>query len=89
MTESTEGDPREIPDHLAQYLARRALDGLPASVYDTLLSLSPEELEVLESGVRGPALRTTTSGRTDVRGVRAYLRRADERSARTCSPTTS
>ncbi len=48
MTEPTGDDPREIPDHLAQYLARRALDGLPASVYDTLLSLSPEELDVLE-----------------------------------------
>ena len=46
MTESSA--PREIPDHVAQYLARRALHKLPASVYETLLSLTPEELAVLE-----------------------------------------
>jgi len=46
MTESSE--PREIPDHVAQYLARRALHKSPASVSETLLSLTPEELAVLE-----------------------------------------
>jgi len=46
MTEPSE--PREIPDHVAQYLARRMLHGMPASVYETLLSLTPEELAVLE-----------------------------------------
>lgn len=46
MTESSE--PREIPEHVAQYLARRALARIPASVYETLLSLTPEELAVLE-----------------------------------------
>ena len=39
---------RKIPDHVAQYLARRALHNLPAGAYDVLLSLTPEELEVLE-----------------------------------------
>jgi len=45
---SEPSEPREIPDHVAQYLARRALAHLPASVYETLLSLTPEELAVLE-----------------------------------------
>jgi hypothetical protein len=33
---------------VAQYLARVALAHFPASVYETLLSLTPEELAVLE-----------------------------------------
>jgi threonine/homoserine efflux transporter RhtA len=37
-----------IPEHVAQYLARVALAHIPASVYETLLSLTPEELAVLE-----------------------------------------
>ena len=41
------GDER-IPDHVAQYLARTALAHLPPEVYETLVSLSPEELAVLE-----------------------------------------
>ena len=40
------GEP--IPEHVAQYLARVALAHIPASVYETLLSLTPEELDVLE-----------------------------------------
>ena len=39
---------RHIPDHVAQYLARRVLADLPERVYETLISLTPEELEVLE-----------------------------------------
>ena len=39
----------EIPDHLAQYLARSALEDLPGSVYETLVALTPEELDLLES----------------------------------------
>lgn len=39
---------RHIPDHVAQYLARRVLQDLPERVYETLISLSPEEIEVLE-----------------------------------------
>lgn len=42
----THGDP--IPEHVAQYLARVALAHIPASVYETLVSLTPEELAVLE-----------------------------------------
>jgi hypothetical protein len=48
MTEDPGSLPHEIPDHVAQYLARRALADLPASVYETLLSLTSEELAVLE-----------------------------------------
>lgn len=39
---------RDVPEHVAQYLARRVLADLPESVYETLVSLSPEELAVLE-----------------------------------------
>ena len=39
---------RHIPDHVAQYLARRALRDLPEGVYEVLVSLTPEEIEVLE-----------------------------------------
>ena len=39
---------RHIPDHVAQYLARRVLADLPERVYETLISLTPEEIEVLE-----------------------------------------
>ena len=41
-------EPREIPDHLAQYLARSVLKDLPGSVYETLAGLTPEELDLLE-----------------------------------------
>lgn len=47
----SEGDQhqhRHIPDHVAQYLARRVLQDLPERVYETLISLSPDEIEVLE-----------------------------------------
>jgi hypothetical protein len=39
---------RHIPDHVAQYLAHRALDDLPERAYETIVSLSPEEIAVLE-----------------------------------------
>jgi len=39
---------RHIPDHVAQYLARRALRDLPEGVYEVLVTLTPEEIEVLE-----------------------------------------
>lgn len=39
---------RHIPDYVAQYLARRVLADLPERVYETLISLSPEEIEVLD-----------------------------------------
>lgn len=39
---------RHIPDHVAQYLAHRALDDLPERAYEAIVSLSPEEIEVLE-----------------------------------------
>jgi hypothetical protein len=42
------GGHRHIPDHLAQYLARRVLDDMPERVYEVLVSLTPEELDVLE-----------------------------------------
>jgi hypothetical protein len=48
MADYSEGEPRHIPDHVAQYLARRVLSDFPASVYETLISLTPEELDVLE-----------------------------------------
>jgi hypothetical protein len=38
----------EIPEHVAQYLARRVLNDLPQSVFETLVSLSPEELNAIE-----------------------------------------
>ncbi|HEY8842798.1 MAG TPA: hypothetical protein VIM23_02735 [Gaiellaceae bacterium] len=41
-------EPREIPEHLAQYLARSVLKDLPESVYETLAALTPEELDLLE-----------------------------------------
>jgi hypothetical protein len=41
-------EPREIPEHLAQYLARSVLKDLPGSVYETLVALTPEELDLLE-----------------------------------------
>jgi hypothetical protein len=41
-------EPREIPEHLAQYLARSVLKDLPESVYETLVALTPEELDLLE-----------------------------------------
>ncbi len=39
---------RHIPDHVAQYLAHRALDDLPERAYETIVSLSPEEIATLE-----------------------------------------
>jgi hypothetical protein len=42
------GRHRHIPDYVAQYLARRALQDLPEGVYEVLISLTPEEIEVLE-----------------------------------------
>ena len=39
---------RELPDHVAQYLLRRALSDIPESVLDALAELSPEEIEVLD-----------------------------------------
>jgi len=39
---------RELPDHVAQYLLRRALSDIPESVLDALSELSPEEIEVLD-----------------------------------------
>ncbi len=48
MAEHSRKEPRKIPDHVAQYLARSVLKDLPESVYETLVSLSPEELAVLE-----------------------------------------
>ena len=39
---------RHIPDHVAQYLAHRALDDLPERTYDTIVSLTPEEIATLE-----------------------------------------
>jgi hypothetical protein len=41
-------EPREIPEHLAQYLARSVLKDVPGSVYETLVALTPEELDLLE-----------------------------------------
>jgi hypothetical protein len=38
----------ELPDHVAQYLLRRALSDIPQSVLDALAELSPEEVEVLD-----------------------------------------
>jgi len=45
MSEQSTG---ELPDHVAQYLLRRALSDIPQSVLDTLAELSPEEVEVLD-----------------------------------------
>ena len=39
---------RHIPDHVAQYLAQRALDDLPERAYEVIVNLSPEEIAVLE-----------------------------------------
>ena len=39
---------RHIPDHVAQYLAHRALDDLPERAYEVIVNLSPEEIAVLE-----------------------------------------
>ena len=39
---------RHIPDHVAQYLAHRALDGLPERAYEAIVSLTPEEIATLE-----------------------------------------
>jgi hypothetical protein len=39
---------RHIPDHVAQYLAHRALDDLPERAYEAIVSLSPEEIATLE-----------------------------------------
>jgi restriction endonuclease Mrr len=37
----------EMPEHVADYLYQRALSSLPEGVLETLASLSPEELGVL------------------------------------------
>jgi hypothetical protein len=39
---------RHIPDHVAQYLAHRALDDLPERAYEVIVNLTPEEIAVLE-----------------------------------------
>jgi hypothetical protein len=39
---------RHIPDHVAQYFAHRTLDELPERAYEVIVSLTPEEIEVLE-----------------------------------------
>ncbi len=39
---------RHIPDHVAQYLAHRALDELPERAYEVIVNLTPEEVAVLE-----------------------------------------
>jgi hypothetical protein len=39
---------RPNPAHVAQYLAHRALDGLPERAYETIVSLTPEEIATLE-----------------------------------------
>ena len=38
----------EIPDHVARYLLRVAVTNIPPSVMETLVSMTPEELDVLE-----------------------------------------
>ena len=38
----------DLPEHVAAYLYRRTVSCLPEGVLETLASLSPEELEVLE-----------------------------------------
>ena len=45
MAEQSAG---ELPDHVAQYLLRRALSDIPQGVLDALAELSPEEVEVLD-----------------------------------------
>ena len=39
---------RHIPDHVAQYLAHRALDDMPERAYEVIVNLTPEEIAVLE-----------------------------------------
>jgi len=38
----------EIPDHVARYLLRVAVSNIPPSVMETLASMTPEELDVLD-----------------------------------------
>ena len=38
----------EIPDHVARYLLRVAVGNIPPSVMETLVSMTPEELDVLD-----------------------------------------
>jgi hypothetical protein len=38
----------EIPDHVARYLLRVAVTNIPPSVMETLVSMTPEELDVLD-----------------------------------------
>lgn len=38
----------EIPDHVARYLLRVAVSNIPPSVMETLVSMTPEELDVLD-----------------------------------------
>lgn len=41
-------DKADLPEHVAQYLCRRAVSCLPEGVLETLATLSPEELDVLD-----------------------------------------
>ena len=38
----------QLPDHVARYLLRVAVSNIPPSVLETLASMTPEELDVLD-----------------------------------------
>jgi len=55
----------EVPDHVARYLLRVAIDNLPPSVVETLASMTPDELDVIE--------RLRVSLQKSEAGFEAYL----------------
>jgi hypothetical protein len=38
----------QLPDHVARYLLKVAVGNIPPSVLETLVSMTPEELDVLD-----------------------------------------